>query len=152
MVERTHFERETIYEKTFPKETLDEIRESMIERGIPVEAETKLHMTHEEVMAEIYKGVEYVFLPERVKTADAFVKTAVELSELYELDVKIVKHPNMISVNYYFNSSGCMGFLREIFLLADDIAFFANIKGYDIVVSIDHYTHAVMRNGKRIKP
>ena len=149
MVERAHLEKEVIFEKT---EILDGVKASMIEQGLPIVDKSPHKMTHEEIMEEIFKGVEYVFLPERVKSADAFIKSAIELSELYELDVKIVKHPNMISVNYYFNSSGCMGFLREIFLLADDIAFFANIKGYDIVISIDHYTHAVMRNGKRLKP
>ncbi len=152
MIDRIHLETEIIYEKTFPEKSLDEIEFSVIEQGIPVEDESQKHMTFDEIMNEIFKGVEYVFLPERVKTAEAFVKTAIEISETYELDVKIEKHHSYISVNYYFNSTGCMGFLRKVIMFADDIAFFANTKGYDIVMSIDHYTHAVIRNGKRIKP
>ena len=109
-------------------------------------------MTFDEIINEIFREIEYVLLPERAKTAEAFVKTAIEISETYELDVKIVKHHSHISVNYYFNSTGCMGFLRKVIMFADDIEFFTNTKGYDIVMSIDHYTHAVIRNGKRIKP
>lgn len=152
MVERAHLEKEVIFEKTYPVEILDGVKASMIEQGLPIVDKSPHKMTHEEIMEEIFKGVEYVFLPERVKSATAFIKTAIEISETYELDVKIVKHHTMISVNYYFNSCGCMGFLREVIAYADDISFFANIMGYEIVMSIDHYTHAVMRNGKRLKP
>lgn len=152
MVEKTYLETEVIYEKKFPKKSIDEIEASMIEQGIPVEDESPKRMTFDEIMDEIHKGVEYVFLPERVKTAEVFVKTAIEIAEAYELDVKIVKHYSMISVNYGFNSAACMGLLRKVMMFADDIAFFSHIKGYDIVMSIDHYTHAIIRNGKRIKP
>ena len=57
-----------------------------------------------------------------------------------------------ISVDFCFNSSGCMGFLKHIMRFADDISFFANINGHDIVMSIDHYTHAETRHGRRIHP
>lgn len=94
-------------------------------------------MTFDEIMEEIYEGVEYEPLPERAKSADIFVELAKRISEIYELDVKIVKSFSHISVDFCFNSSGCMGFLKHIMRFADDISFFANINGYDIVMSID---------------
>lgn len=109
-------------------------------------------MTFDKIMEEIYEGVEYEPLPERAKSADIFVELAKRISEIYELDVKIVKSFSHISVDFCFNSSGCMGFLKHIMRFADDISFFANINGYDIVMSIDHYTHAETRHGRRIHP
>lgn len=147
MVDRIYLETEVIYKKTFLEKSIDEIEFSMIEQ----KDKSKKHMTFDEIINEIFREIAYVLLPERAKTAEAFVKTAIEISETYELD-KIVKHHSHISVNYYFNSTGCMGFLRKVIMFADDIEFFTNTKGYDIVMSIDHYTHAVIRDGKRIKP
>ncbi|MBS5655892.1 MAG: hypothetical protein KHW98_04200 [Firmicutes bacterium] len=132
MVDRIHLETEVIYKKTFLEKSIDEIEFSMIEQGISVKDKSKKHMTFDEIINEIFREIEYVLLPERAKTAEAFVKTAIEISETYELDVKIVKHHSHISVNYYFNSTGCMGFLRKVIMFADDIEFFTNTKGYDM--------------------
>jgi len=112
----------------------------------------KKRLTFDEILDEIYDGVEYEPLPEREKSAELFVKTAIYISETYEMDVKIVQHYSHISVNFYFNCAGCMGFMKHIFRFADDISFFARIKGYDIVLSIDHYTHAETRHGRRVHP
>ena len=79
-------------------------------------------MTFDEILDEIYEGVEYEPLPEREKSAELFIKIAIYTSETYELGVKIVQHYSHISVNF-FNSSGCMGFMKHIFRFADDIPF-----------------------------
>ncbi|MBP3294407.1 MAG: hypothetical protein J6N32_11695 [Clostridia bacterium] len=109
-------------------------------------------MTFDEFWNILCNETEYVPLPEREKTAEHFKNTAIEISEMYELDIKIKQTQSHLSVNYYFNSAGCMGFLKDILCLADDITFFANIQGYEIVMSLDYYTHAVYRRGKRIEP
>lgn len=36
--------------------------------------------------------------------------------------------------------------------MADEFAFFKNIYGWDITVSLDFYTHAVVRNGRVVAP
>lgn len=152
MIDKAIFEEEVIYEKTYPREDIAELHAALPEEVDDQDCEEKQRMTFDEIIEEIFEGVEYEPLPEREKSAKVFIKTAIQISETYELDVKIKRFHSHISVNYYFNSSGCMGFLKHIIRLADDISFFANIKGYEIVMSIDHYTHAEMRHGRRVRP
>jgi len=151
-MDKKYFEEKVIYEKTYPQEDIDELHAAMSKEDELREEGEKKRLTFDEILDEIYEGVEYEPLPEREKSAELFVKTAIYISETYELDVKIVKHYSHITVDFCFNSAGCMGFLKQIIRFADDIAFFANIKGYDIVMSIDHYTHAETRHGRRVHP
>lgn len=152
VMDKKYLEEKVIYEKTYPQEDIDELHAAMSEEDAAQDESENKRMTFDEILDEIYDGVEYEPLPEREKSAELFVKTAINISETYELDVKIVKHYSHISVDFCFNSSGCMGFLKHIIRFADDISFFANIKGYEIVMSIDHYTHAETRHGRRVHP
>lgn len=152
MIDKAIFQEEVIYEKTYPRENVAELHAALSEEVDDQDREEKQRMTFDEIMEEIYEGVEYEPLPERAKSASIFVELAKRISEIYELDVKITRHYSRITVDYCFNSSGSMGFLKHIIRFADDISFFANIKGYDIVMSIDHYTHAVSRRGRQIQP
>lgn len=152
MIDKVIFEEEVIYEKTYPREDIAELHAALSEEVDDQDREEKQRMTFDEIIEEIYEGVEYEPLPERAKSAEIFVELAKRISEIYELDVKITRRHSHISVDYCFNSSGCMGFLKHIMRFADDISFFANINGYDIVMSIDHYTHAVSRNGRHYQP
>lgn len=150
MIDKAIFEEEVIYEKTYPREDIEELHAKLSKEVDAQDYEEKKRMTFDEIMEEIYEGVEYEPLPERTKSAEIFVELAERISEIYELDVKIVRHYSHITVDFCFNSSGCMGFLKHIIRFADDISFFANIKGYEIVMSLDHYTHAETRYGRRI--
>ena len=152
MIDKAIFEEEVIYEKTYPREDIAELHAALYEEVEDQDREEKQRMTFDEIIEEIYEGVEYEPLPERAKSAEIFVELAKRISEIYELDVKITRRHSHISVDYCFNSSGCMGFLKYIMRFADDISFFANINGYDIVMSIDHYTHAETRHRRRIHP
>ena len=91
-------------------------------------------------------------MPERKKTAKAFIKTAMETSELFEIDTNIWRYKDHIMVEYCFDCAGSMGFLKDTLVYADNIVFFKDVDGHDIVMQIDHYTHAVYRNGRRRKP
>ena len=152
MIDKAILEEEVIYEKTYPREDIDELHAKLSKEVDVQDRDEKKRMTFDEIMEEIYEGVEYELLPERALSAEIFVELAKRISEIYELDVKIVKHYSHISVDFCFSSSGCMGFLKHIIRFADDISFFANIKGYEIVMSLDHYTHAETRHGRRIHP
>ena len=152
MIDKAILEEEVIYEKTYPREDIDELHAKLSKEVNVQDRDEKKRMTFDEIMEEIYEGVEYELLPERAKSAEIFVELAKRISEIYELDVKIVKHYSHISVDFCFSSSGCMGFLKHIIRFADDISFFANIKEYEIVMSLDHYTHAETRHGRRIHP
>ena len=140
---------EVIYEKKFPKwemptdEELDEIKTN----------EEVEHLIHEQIIDRIYKDVVYVLMPERTEEAKAFVRKAIEVSNLYEMDIKIEKRTSHISATYYFDFGGGMKYLTDIIGMADDIAFFGRKdKAYDVVMSLDFYTHAVCRNGLQVSP
>lgn len=142
---------DVIYEKRFPKlehPSSDEIEEIAASSNDETE-----HLTFEEIMERIYKDVVYILMPERVAKADEFVRKAVEISNLYEMDIKIEKRTSHISATYYFDFGGGMKHLTDIIGMADDIAFFGRKdKEYDIVMSLDFYTHAVYRNGRKVNP
>jgi len=144
---------EVIYEKKFPKwempsdEELDKIK---VGSEVDEEAES---LTFEQIMEKIYKDVVYVFMPERAEEANKFIRKVIEVSELYEMDIKIEKRPSHISATYYFDFGGGMKHLTDVVGMADDIAFFGRKdKAYDIVMSLDFYTHAVFRNGHQYEP
>lgn len=144
---------EVIFEKRYPKvvnDTLMAVAETMVETmvkdltGDPERREARLGRALADRVL--------VPLPQRRKSAEAFIQTAREVSELYELDVKVVKYFDHITVTYYFNAGGGLRYLRDVIRYADELSFFANSMGYEIVLSIDHYTHAVFRGGRRIYP
>jgi len=150
MADKEIFSGKVIYEKMYPRESFDDPRTAASEDKIP--ADIQKNLTFDEFWENMNREIEYVLLPEREKTAEIFRKTAIEISEIFELDIKIIQYRDHISVNYYFEGAGCMGFLKDILCLADDIAFCINAKEHRIVMSIDYYTHAAYRNGKRIQP
>lgn len=133
---------EIIYEKHFHKETIEELKK---ERTDLVEAfgeDAKQAPSFNEIMKKIYSNVTYLALPEREKMAQTFIETAIEISNEYELDIEIEEHLSHISATYYFDCGACMGFLRRIIEMSDDISFFDHIKGFDMVMSLDFYTKA----------
>lgn len=138
---------EIIYKKQFCKEPIEEIEPEMTNF-----TDSSHAPSFEEIMKEIYSGVSYLALPQREKQAKAFIKAAIDLSNAYEVDIEIKEHFSHISVNYFFNCSAAMGFLKKIIQMADDITFFDHIKDYDIILSLDYYTKAVFRNGRLIQP
>lgn len=153
MIDKAILEEKIIYEKTYPKESIEEISAFMTDKDDPLKADKiKKQSTFDTFIEGAYKDVKFVYLPERKKSAKAFVKTAIEISQIYELDVKVTQHYSHISVDYYFNNTVSMGLLKRLVAFADDISFFSNIKGYDILMSIAHYTHAVLRHGRQMQP
>lgn len=143
--------KEVIYEKKFPKWEMPS-EEELAEIEVDAD-EQKEHLIFEQIIEKIYEGVEYVLMPERVEAANRFVRKAIEVSELYEMDIKIEKRTSHISTTYYFNYGGGMKHLTDIIGMADDLAFFGRKdNAYDIVMSLDFYTHAVYRKGRQINP
>ena len=138
---------EIIYKKQFCREPIEEI-----EPEITNFTDSGHAPSFEEIMKEIYSGVSYLVLPQREKQAKAFIKAAIDLSIAYEVDIEIEEHFSHIAVNYFFNCSAAMGFLKKIIQMADDISFFDHIGGYDLVMSLDFYTKAVFKRGRLIQP
>ena len=132
-----------IYEKRYPRENCEALIAA--ETG----GEQAAAKSFDEIVREVYGNRVCVPIPERAKAARAFVLTARRVSELYELDVTITEHTDHVSAEYYFNSSGGLHCLREVVKHADDISFFTNVRGYDIVMCLDFYTHTVFHRRRQ---
>lgn len=135
-----------LYEKKYPKRKIDELP-AAFERN-----DEARKQSFDDIMQELLQDTIYVLMPERKERAVLFIQTAIEVSKAYELDIKIEEHLSHLTVYFYFDCSGCMGFLKEVVALADDLAFFTHAEGYDLVLALDYYTHAVYRHGRRINP
>lgn len=134
-----------IYEKEYPKESLEEQMTEPEEQTIP-------DISFEEFMRRGFENRFSIPIPNRVNGAQAFIAAAKNVSELYELDVKITEHIDHISADICFNEGGCMRHFIEVIRLADDISFFSNVRGYDMMMSLDYYTHAVFVGGRQMYP
>lgn len=140
-----------IYEKRYPRENAEGI-EALSKTLDKETEETQQIPTFEEFLRRVYENQVCILSPERQRLAEKFIRTACEVSKLYRLDIKITQYSDHISVDYYFNAVGGLRYLREIVKYADEISFFANSMGYDIVMCLDFYTHAVFRNGHLMHP
>lgn len=134
-----------IYEKKYPKETPEEQTKGLEKQRIP-------DLPFKEFMRRAFENRFSIPIPNRVNGAQAFIAAAKNVSELYELDVKITEYIDHISADFYFNAGGGLRYFTEVLRLADDISFFANVRGYDIVMSLDYYTHAVFAGGRQVYP
>ena len=141
---------EIIYEKKYPRiDPMVEMKQIELEMADEPNEPTP---SFDEIMAKIQADTTYVLMPERIKASEKFIQTAIEVSELYELDTKIERHIDRIIVTYSFDSCGGMRDINRVFGMADEFAFFKDIYGWDITVSLDFYTHAVVRNGRVVAP
>ena len=141
---------EIIYEKKYPRiDPMEELKQVEMEAADEPE---QPRPTFDEIMQKIYANTTYVLMPERIKASEEFIQTAIEVSELYELDTKIERHLDHISVNYSFDCCGGLRDINKVFGMADQFSFFKDIYGWDITVSMDFYTHAVVRNGRVVAP
>lgn len=145
------FDDELLYEKKF--DDVDEVQEYLDSLSEEEKNELRKKFPPPDFNEFLKKLEEYTTsepLPEKEKNADAFISTAKDISEMYEMDIKIQRHDTHISVELSFDGGVAMKYLKDVFVLADDIAFFANTNGRKITICIDYYTHAVFYNGRRI--
>ena len=142
---------EVLYEKKYPKESPEDLEE--LQRQLDAgDLEEHEMPSAEEFFRRLRKDDLYIPLPERKQKAANFIRAARKVSQLYELDITITKHISHISAEFCFTASAGLRDLLDVMRLADDIAFFANIRGYEIVLCLDFYTHAVIHKGRWINP
>ena len=141
---------EIIYKKKYLRiDPMEELKRVEMEAADELE---QPRPTFDEIMQKNYANTTYVLMPERIKASEEFIQIAIEVSELYELDTKIERHLDHISVNYSFDCCGGLRDINRVFGMADEVAFFKDIYGWDITVSLDFFTHATVRNGRVVSP
>ena len=134
-----------IYEKKYPKETPEEQTEGLEKQRIP-------DISFEEFMRRGYENRFSIPIPHRENGAKAFIAAVKDVSELYQMDVKITEYIDHISADFCFYAGGSLCYMKEVLKLADDISFFPGVNSYDIMMSLDYYTHAIFIGGRQIHP
>lgn len=145
-----------IYEKHYPhltfEEEMEKIEEYEKEFGYPPDFNPEPKLTAKEFLANVMENRTLVLLPEKMKKADAFIKLAIKVSEIYRINTKISREDSHIAVDYSFNCAGDMFFLIPVFRQADSISFFTGVNGFEITISLDYYTHAVFNKERLLHP
>lgn len=141
---------EIIYEKKYPhtnpEEEMKQIEMALADKlweSVP---------SFDEVYKKIISDTTSILIPERIKGSKEFIRAAIEVSRLYKLDTRIERYDSHISVTYSFNCGGGMRDIRRVFGMADEFAFFKDIYGFDFTISMDYYTHALIRRGRIVAP
>lgn len=145
-----------IYKKKYDRMTVEEIEQTFIDDSRDFNENEKPMNEKESSSQEIFKllnkGAVFVPLPEREQLAKDFIRQAILISETYQIDAEIREGGGSITVMYSFDCGGAMGFLKSVIQYADDISFFSNTNGYEIVLALDFYTHALYRHGRKMRP
>lgn len=145
-----------IYKKKYERTTLEEIEAEFAELSSEVEmgddGPSEEKGSSKDIFRRLNEGVVYVPLPERESIAKAFINQAIEISENYQIDTEIRQGCGTITVMFSFDCGAAMGFLKGVIQYADDISFFSNTNGYEIVLVLDFYTCALFRHGRKMRP
>lgn len=142
-----------IYEKKFPKQ--DWLGEAETEQNC-MAAEHSAFLDKTVTVASILewkaRNTVYILIPRRQKVVRQFIRTAIRISEENRIDIKIMRNFECVTVSLMFEAQPAMSYLKEVIRYADNINFFANVNGYEIIISLDCYTHAVYRHGIQLYP
>lgn len=135
---------EVIYEKHYPLVDAEQLNGVGKCSSIP-------ELSFEEFMEKANSAIELIPIPERQELAEHFLKNAIQVSEEYEIDLTVTKCDKLVSACFTVESGPCAEALKPLFILADRY-FFTVCKDYRLMISLDFYTHKVLRNGKIINP
>ena len=140
-----------IYEKKFPKQDwLGETEQNCVDAEHCAFPDKPV--TAASILEWKARNTVYILIPGRQKAVRQFIRTAIRLSEENQIDIKIVRNFECVTVSLMFEARPGMGYLKEVIRYADNINFFANVNGYEIIISLDCYTHAVYRHGIQLYP
>ena len=141
---------EIVYEKKYPRiDPMEDMKQIELEMADEPKEPTP---SFEEIMQKIQESTAYVLMHERIKASEDFIRAAIVVSEMHELDTKIERHLDHISVDYSFNCCGGLRDIKRVIGMADQPSFFKEIFGRNITISLDFFTHAVVRNGSVVAP
>lgn len=135
---------EVIYEKYYPLVDVEQLNGAGKCSSIP-------ELSFEEFMEKANSAIELIPIPERQELAEHFLKTAIQVSEEYEIDLAVTKCDELVSACFTVESGPYAEALKPLFILADRY-FFTVCKDYRLMISLDSYTHKVLRNGKILNP
>ncbi len=140
-------EKERIYEKKYPPAG----QRGEAEHATAGEPEA-LRRDFREMYRKMIEETTNLAIPGRMQASEQFIRTAIEVGQLYKLDTEITRYEDRITVRYAFDCCGGLKELNRVFGMADTFSFFKDIDGRDLTICMDYYTHAVLRGGKIVAP
>ena len=142
---------QVIYEKQFPK---DPVLEALLKQQAADEynAQQSQYPSFRAMLADLERHTTYIPRPYRLKNRKRFINAAIALSDRYEIDISIMQSRGVISATFYFDPCAGIHNLNNIMGMADEFEFLTNIHGYEICMTLNYYTHKIIRNGIVISP
>lgn len=95
--------------------------------------------------------VQLEYIAERESEVQSFIDTAIQISNVFQLDLTVEKNDECVSATFTVEGGPCPESLKPLFILADRY-FFTVCKDYRLMISLDYYTHRVYRNGRLLAP
>lgn len=133
----------TIYQKTYPM--IDTFIETVSQTS-----DTVPPLSFEDFMKKA-NDVQLEYIAEREIEVQSFIDTAIQISNVFQLDLTVEKDDECVSATFTVESGPCPESLRPLFIFADRY-FFTVCKDYRLMISLDYYTHRVYRNGRLVAP
>lgn len=137
-----------IYQHEYSSIDTDETEEEMEESA----SDNNHLLPYEEFEKKFLKDRQLLLDNTRIYGKRDFIRAAIDLSEWYELDVLILEHESHISVELTFDYCVSMNLFKPLFLQADEITIMQGKQDHQITLSLDYYTHYVIRNGQVVRP
>ena len=133
-----------IYEKQFSRLTQEDY--DQIVKEIRVTPNAYNQRNSEAVVKNLFEGLVYIVIPERMEKLGFFVAMAKEVAEQNEVDTVITECEDRYIATFYFDCSSTSFGLKELIEFGDDISI-GSENGY-AVVSIIYLTHNTYRSTK----
>lgn len=137
-----------IYEKRFPKLTMSDYNAMLEESEIELPAFQRQDSTT--FFQNLLKNIVRIVMPERIKTCAFFISMAKQVAEHNEVDTVITEYEDCFVAKFYIGNDNTSFGLKKLIEYSDTVNF-----GYEekcAVISVNYYTHAIYRNGKRVAP
>lgn len=138
-----------LFQKQYPREDLNESSNEIDEKQIAFQKELP---SSEGFIDHLLESITLEPLPQKEEGVERFIQSAIEISDFYELDIEIRQFSAHVRVNLSFDCGASLKGMSQVFAMADELSFATGIKGRDLTVSMDYYTHAVYLNGRQIEP
>ena len=141
----------TIYQKTFPKDPFLEALEQQ-QAADDFNEEQANFPSFRQMMLFRELQTSYIRRPYRIRNQQKFIDAVIALSDFYKIDLTIQQFKGMVSATFYFDACAGMHNLNKVMGMADEFEFLTNIHGHEICMTLNYYTHTIIRNGITISP
>lgn len=136
-----------IYSKKYPKTDIEQVLKEAEKASYEERDLTELSVlpTFKELLMEL-ENAEYIPIPGRSESAEAFILRAKQIAEDDEIDIQITENLLGYCVELSVDSDSMYDDIQYLFSRCDMISFSAGIRDRDITISLDYYVRWCKRH------